>query len=292
MKRKNLRHLAMGLTPLSMAVFLSACGGGGTPATTNTATNTPISAPAPVTVAQDTATQKGEISSRSLAPVMYSAPVKATEVKTVQDVQGFYVGKSGDAKMNLTITKVGADKAVEGYSIVSGNTRPFKGTFTENTAKKTYRFEVKEDGTDKNDGYFVFEIDIAKPDTSGNMAVRGDWTPNDKKQKGRSYRLVKKQFKYDPSIGDFPEASQRLLTEKDMQNRYAQELRVMRNEIYARHGYAFKLKDMRNFFEDKDWYLPIYSDVRADLTDIEKQNEALIKRFEKYNEKYYDQFGR
>lgn len=279
------------LPPLSMLAILSACGGGTTP-NTNTASNSPVSTPVAVASPQDSTTQKGELSSRSLAPMMYSAPVRATELKTVQDVQGFYVGKSGDAKMNLTITKVGNDKTIEGYSILDGNSRPFKGTFTENTAKKTYRFEVKEDGTEKNDGYFVFEIDATKPDTSGNLAVRGDWTPNDKKLKHRSYRLVKKQFKYDPSVGDFPEASQRLLTEKDMQNRYAQELRVMRNEIYARHGYAFKLKDMRNFFEDKDWYLPIYSDVRTDLTDIEKQNEALIKRFEKYNEKYYDQFGR
>ncbi len=291
MKRKKLWQMANVLPPLSMVVFLAACGGG-TPAN-NTPTNTTTASPTPITPAQDTNSSKGgEITSRTLAPTTYAAPVKATEVKTVQDVQGFYVGKSGDEKMNLTITKVGADKTVEGYSIVSGNSRPFKGTFTENTAKKNYRFEVKEDGTDKNDGYFVFEIDLAKPDTSGNLAMRGDWTPNNKKLKSRSYRLVKKQFKYDPSVGDFPEASQKLLTEKDMQNRYAQELRVMRNEIYARHGYAFKLKDMRNFFEDKDWYLPIYSDVRADLTDIEKQNEALIKRFEKYNEKYYDQFGR
>lgn len=290
MERKKLWYFI--LPPLSMLTILSACGGGGTTANPNTATNNAVSSPAPVTIPQDTTSQKGEISSRSLAPVMYSAPVKAAELKTAQDMQGFYVGKSGDAKMNLTITKIGADKTVEGYSILDGNSRPFKGTFTENTVKKTYRFEVKEDGTEKTDGYFVFEIDIAKPDTSGNLAVRGDWTPNDKKLKNRAYRLVKKLFKYDPSVGDFPEASQRLLTEKDMQNRYAQELRVMRNEIYARRGYAFKLKDMRNFFEDKDWYLPIYSDVRADLSDIEKQNEALIKRFEKYNEKYYDQFGR
>lgn len=286
MKKKEFLQFTTLLAPLSMLTFLAACGGNST-SNSNTASNS-----ATATAPKDTfKLDSNARTSRSLAPLTYAAPAKAIEVKTVQDMQGFYVGDFGGDKANLTLTKIGDDKIAEGYSIVSGNSRPFQGIWKENSPKK-YRFEVKEDGTDKNDGYFVFDIDFAKTDTSGNLSLRGSWNPNDKKLKKKDYHLIKKQFKYDPSVGDFPEASQRLLTEKDMENRYAQELRVMRNEIYARRGYAFKLKDMRNFFEDKTWYMPIYDDVRNDMTDIEKQNEALIKRFEKYNEKYYDKFGR
>ena len=70
------------------------------------------------------------------------------------------------------------------------------------------------------------------------------------------------------------------------------ELETMRNEIFARHGYCFKRKAQRELFEDKDWYIPNTVDVKKDLTEIEKKNIALIKRFEKYAEEYGDDFGR
>ena len=69
-------------------------------------------------------------------------------------------------------------------------------------------------------------------------------------------------------------------------------MEAMRNEIFARHGYCFKKKNLRELFEDKDWYIPNTVDVKKDLTDIEKKNIALIKRFEKYAEEYGDDFGR
>ena len=45
-------------------------------------------------------------------------------------------------------------------------------------------------------------------------------------------------------------------------------------------------------FEDKDWYIPNTVDVKKDLTEIEKKNISLIKRYEKYVEEYGDDYGR
>jgi len=38
--------------------------------------------------------------------------------------------------------------------------------------------------------------------------------------------------------------------------------------------------------------MPVSTDVRAQLTDLEKKNIDLIKRYEEHAEKYYDEYGR
>jgi len=74
--------------------------------------------------------------------------------------------------------------------------------------------------------------------------------------------------------------STQLLTEDDIRSMSKQDLRILRNEIYARHGYIFKSKDLRDYFSAKDWYHPQYSDVSNLLNTIEKRNVAFIQRHE------------
>ena len=71
-----------------------------------------------------------------------------------------------------------------------------------------------------------------------------------------------------------------------------EDLEYMRNEIFARHGYSFSKKQLRQQFEWRDWYVPNTADIKGFLTDIEKKNIALIKRYEKYAEEYGDEYGR
>ena len=66
----------------------------------------------------------------------------------------------------------------------------------------------------------------------------------------------------------------------------------MRNEIYARHGYCFTRKATRQQFEMYEWYIPNSTDIKKDITEIEKKNIALIKKFEKYADDYGDDYGR
>lgn len=80
--------------------------------------------------------------------------------------------------------------------------------------------------------------------------------------------------------GNYTIASEKVLTGDDLLNRNKYELKIMRNEIFARYGYIFKTNDMRLYFESQSWYSPRYEDVTSFLTEIEKGNIELIKRYE------------
>ncbi|MEN2413855.1 YARHG domain-containing protein [Flavobacterium mesophilum] len=82
------------------------------------------------------------------------------------------------------------------------------------------------------------------------------------------------------------------LNESQLKNLKKLDLEILRNTIFARHGYAFKSSTVRQFFDFVPWYVPISENVDAQLSETEKQNIALLKRFEKYAEDNYDSFGR
>ena len=78
--------------------------------------------------------------------------------------------------------------------------------------------------------------------------------------------------------GQFPESSERLLTNKDVEHQTAWGMKVMMNEIYARHGYVFKDADLRKHFRREKWYKGTEKNLKKiKLTDIEIQNIAFIK---------------
>jgi len=84
-----------------------------------------------------------------------------------------------------------------------------------------------------------------------------------------------------PSIaGVYPQASERLLSVSDVSGLSKWQLKIMRNEIFARRGYIFKTADMQQYFNAESWYKPIYDDVSNALTNIEKANIEFIKKFE------------
>jgi len=199
---------------------------------------------------------------------------------------GSFVGAFGDNKITLLITKSSGD-TVEGRSVVGGNDRPFTGTL-KNTGD-AYAIVAKEPGDDKYDGVFNLTINAKQPDV-----VTGSWEPNTPGAHlgPKTFSLQRKTFNYLQDVGEYPQASKRLLKEDDVENLMKPELEQMRNEIFARHGYCFKKKDLREMFEDKDWYVPNTVDVRKDLTEIEKKNILLIKKYEKYAEEYGNDFGR
>ncbi len=75
-------------------------------------------------------------------------------------------------------------------------------------------------------------------------------------------------------------ACERRLTENDLSGMSQKELRLMRNWIFARHGYIFKTADMRTFFEQQPWYEGRYSDVSSMLTEVQMYNVSFIKEHE------------
>lgn len=260
-------------------------------------------------------------------------PVTDTVANTPKEVWqdttgicGFYVGsfqakKYNEKKkpmysnrINLAIDSV-RGKKVFGHSVVAGNIRPYFGSIMDETAS-IIGIEAKEPGDDKYDGMFIFTYD------KGRHEIQGIWTAYDQKLAvtERSYSLSKKFFKYDPDqeLGNdyFGEvydsydegtgksesitadankfnASAVELKASDIENMYKRDLEVIRNAIYARHGYSFKNRAMRWFFDQEiSWYIPVSIDVTAQLTELEKKNIELIKTYETHATNYYDSFGR
>ncbi len=197
---------------------------------------------------------------------------------------GSFVGAFGDNKITMLITAVAGDSVV-GRTIVGSNDRPFRGTFSKSS--ENYAFTGKEPGDHKDDGEFSFTMSESDPDV-----VKGSWKPNAKNKAPKVYELKRRKFEYDASVGSYPHASQRLLKAADVENMMKEDLQFMRNEIFARHGFSFNKKELRQMFEMEDWYIPNTVDIRGHLTEIEKKNIAMIKRYEKYAEEYGDEYGR
>ena len=208
---------------------------------------------------------------------------------------------------------------VFGHSIVAGNIRPFSGSYS--LHNNTYVFNLKEPGDDKYDGTFNFQI--GKNDTS----IVGTWNAfKNIEIAERKYVLIKKLFTYNPEnklnsvyidwnkskktnyvnedegydreyfsttekVYDINASTQKLTT-KDIENLTKADLYILRNTIYAKHGYSFKNRQLRTFFDKQDWYMPVNVNIKNDLTPLEKENIKLLLRYEKNAAEYYDEFGR
>ena len=55
------------------------------------------------------------------------------------------------------------------------------------------------------------------------------------------------------------------------------QLRLMRNEILARHGWKFQSKDLKDYFTSQPWYKPVADNSSVKLSVIEMTNIQLLK---------------
>jgi hypothetical protein len=224
-------------------------------------------------------------------------------------------------KINISIDVIKGD-TVNGHSVVAGNNRPFTGIVEKDGS--IFRFSVQEPGDDKYDGKFKFSV------SQSDSVLIGTWKANNKiRIPARKYVLVKKLFRYDAGarllgekyvdwnkkkkvtvkddeVGDDYDvsyfatsedvykfnASTDLLTKYQVANMKKADLFILRNSIYARHGYSFKNQQLRAFFDKQYWYIPVNTDIKSEFTDTEKKNIELLLRYEKNAKEYYDVFGR
>lgn len=196
---------------------------------------------------------------------------------------GTYAGFFGEHKITLSIEKIVGD-TVMGYSIVKGNERAFSGSWESEV--EGFSFVGKEPGDHPEDGVFAMKFNPKE------KTLTGRWEAPGKNLAPVELALKARKFQYDAKAGQYPKTSTKLLKESDVENMRPAELRIMRNEIYARHGYSFTLEDMQKHFAQADWYMPVVLDVKDKLTPTERKNAELIKRYENYGAAYYDRFGR
>ncbi|WP_448701043.1 YARHG domain-containing protein [Mucilaginibacter sp. AW1-3] len=245
--------------------------------------------------------------------------------KPDKDIVGISTGEHDawnfENKITISIDEI-TNGLVKGHSVVAGNYRPFTGKMI--NEHNTFHFLVKEPGDDKYDGVFDFYI------TEKNL-LTGTWKANNKiRIPKRNFDLEKKVFHYnaneklnesnqyvnwarnkkvppndphyrsDYDISYFTttrdlfkyNASAHELTKAQVANLKKADLFILRNSIYARHGYSFKNQQLRAYFDREMWYIPVSTDIKKDLTDVEKKNIELLMRYETNAKEYYDVFGR
>lgn len=81
-----------------------------------------------------------------------------------------------------------------------------------------------------------------------------------------------------------PESSTRLLERKDLENLSAEQCRLARNELYARHGRMFDDAALQSYFESCSWYqgsIPSANFSDTVLSEIEVKNRDFIVAYEK-----------
>ncbi|MCH5320076.1 MAG: YARHG domain-containing protein [Paramuribaculum sp.] len=85
---------------------------------------------------------------------------------------------------------------------------------------------------------------------------------------------------YYPANNLYDWLSERPATQSDLAFKSKEELRIMRNWMFARHGYKFKSKDLQEYFAQFPWYTPKYKDVYRMLNSTELANIKMIQRYE------------
>ena len=74
--------------------------------------------------------------------------------------------------------------------------------------------------------------------------------------------------------------SERLIADSDLQGVPTEIVRLMRNEIYARHGFVFSSEDLVQYFARQPWYEPDPTFSEDQLSPVERSNVARLLRHE------------
>lgn len=82
------------------------------------------------------------------------------------------------------------------------------------------------------------------------------------------------------SPGDMDKFETVLIKPEQLEGLNFNELRMIRNEFYARRGKRFSTPGYRAFYEWQDWYRPIKDQSKVKLNAVEQQNVKTIENYE------------
>ncbi len=151
----------------------------------------------------------------------------------------------------------------------------------------------------------AFEVNDA-PDSQGEMELAFEWIPEFPGKKEivnieteRPRRRKNNEICFHRNKPDYEAArprnrgkyslnpSAKLLTWEDIQGLKPCEIKILKNEIFARHGYDFhRNRFIENYFESQTWYRKIRRKTRNErfvkrhFSDIEKANVIFLARHE------------
>ena len=141
-------------------------------------------------------------------------------------------------------------------------------------------------------GYVILANKDAKTkEVESTSAITSTSAPNEREVQTMDHTTVQttdeEQIEIDKSQNDGDGydnvLSERKLNDYDLEGKTKKELEIMRNSIFARHGYRFKRKDLLNYFSQFSWYYPSTSDMSvasSSMSEIEIYNVNFIKEHE------------
>jgi len=131
--------------------------------------------------------------------------------------------------------------------------------------------------SDQHTGKFVIYTDSTN--SAKGLKIDNPWTEwldNNRYEVGIELNVPARLFS-----GKYPQASSKHLMVEELEKMNEKELKLMRNEIFARYGLKFKSGgEMDVYFRREKWYQPQYKSVKEFLTILELENIELIRKVE------------
>lgn len=194
--------------------------------------------------------------------------------------------------LNLSIS-IGGDKLIGNIAILNKKSKietfeialqkkNFVFNIDNKIENKSYNYDVsgRDYSLTQSDFFLVEEIIVDEKQRDTMKTVKS--VP--KVEVSDYYGLTKVVFDINPS--------KKILNKSIVEDLSKNEIFVLRNLIFAKHGYIFKNVKLNNFFQQQSWYVPNRTYNLNDLSEIEKKNIDLLKRYEKNAIEYIRVFSR
>ncbi|MCD8364630.1 MAG: YARHG domain-containing protein [Clostridiales bacterium] len=165
-------------------------------------------------------------------------------------------------------------KRVSGYTGVTDTSTDTVGVYEEDTGME----EI--DAAEEIDDASGEEIDAAQSEELMEESVESDVADDEAvaEETVEEADSAEETAKY--IIAD---SDSRYLTTEDLEGLTAEELRIARNEIYARHGRMFDDEALQEYFNSKEWYTGTIAPedfTESMLNDYERENAYTISAYE------------
>lgn len=282
MKMKYLNRIAVIFITAASVSVLGGCGG----STDGSAPNVPAES----SVSEN---EEESVSQTEAAPA--DAENGSTDEKNY-----FHIGDTIEFANDVSFTLVQAGKSSDGI-----DTYVYLEVEIDNESGEEYQVSLS-DITFYGDDYaletvYTGDEDIVDKVTGNGRKAKGyfyakcpnyDYTTDIQAELGDAIIIIKSEdtetvplYDMQESEKDYiiPDSSTRYLSDDDLVGLSKEELKLARNEIFARHGRIFNDPDLQSYFEAQPWYTgTISADDFSDdmLSDIERDNIALIRSYE------------
>lgn len=176
-------------------------------------------------------------------------------------------------------------------SLVGNEQRQPKSSDNQQESSSSYNSqgwssETAADSSDSSGIYDQEKTDNYSDTGNMNYSYTYDWNDDEDNEDDEGKEDNEEADTYE---GDyiFPNSDSKKLTKADLRNMTSEELRLGRNEIYARHGRLFDDEELQEYFDEQSWYVgtiePSEFVDSQELNDIERRNAKFILKYEKSN---------